>query len=396
MLGHVRLPSNLGDQLSDGFRAAYNTSTVKDWCLGLGLPYIPMMPPRMGHTYQPHYGPGFGTGNGTEFEQPEAYVAQIPNASVIGGWGAVFTDNGYALWDIARCERSERFDLTSGDLPIVNRDEIRANFSAVADEDIPEGILLQSWFASNFHHWLIEHLPRLALIERMCIPATVPLLIDERALAVPQLVDALAAFDTVGHPVIGLTPGTKYDVGNLHVPSCLFGTGPNLRGSLVVETGDVTIHREAITWLRDRFAPVETPGTRRIYIDRRAKMAPVRLRNGDEVRAVFEEFGFETVHPGTMTFAEQRETFGNASIIAGESGAAMPNIILAPESTKMICLQAQRWDLNVYCDLATYGGQQNLFIAGTEIYDPLQAQQTYQRPFVIDTSALRATLADIL
>jgi hypothetical protein len=350
----------------------------------------------MGFTYGPWYGPGFGTGPGTEFEQPEAYVAQIPNASVIGGWGTVFTDNGYALWDIARCERSERFDLTSPDMPVVNRQEIHANFSEAADDVIPEGILLQSWFASNWHHWLIEHLPRLALIEKMVIPASVPILIDVRALEVPQIVDALAAFDQSGHPVIGLTPGTKYDVGNLYVPSCLFGTGPNLRGSYVVETGDVTIHREAITWLRDRFTPSEYPGNRRVYIDRRAKMAPVRLRNGDEVRAVFEEFGFETVSPGNLTFVEQRAVFGNASIIAGESGAAMTNIIFAPRSTKMLVMQAQPWPLNVYADLATYGDQQNLFIAGTEVYDPLQAQQTYQRPFVVDTSALRATLADIL
>ena len=382
--------------MSDGYRAIYNTSTVKDWCVGLGLLYTPMIPSRMGFTHSPWYGPGFGTGKGTEFEQSEAYVAQIPNASVIGGWGTVFTDNGYALWDIARCERSERFDITSPDMPVVNREEIHVNFSEVADEVIPEGILLQSWYAGNWHHFLVEHLPRLVLTERLHVPATVPILIDERVLAVPQLVDALAVFDQTGHTVIGLTPGTKYDVGLLHVPSCLFGTGPNLRVGYVVETGDVTIHREAIGWLRDRFAPSETPGQRRIYIDRRANMAPVRLRNGNEVRAVFEEFGFETVSPGNMTFAEQRAVFGNASIIAGESGAAMTNIIFTPQSTPMICLQAQRWPLNVYADVCTYGGQQNMFIVGTEVYDPLQAHQTYQRPFEIDTPALRATLADIL
>jgi capsular polysaccharide biosynthesis protein len=320
----------------------------------------------------------------------------VQDAAVIGGWGVVFTRNGYALWDVARCDQADRFDLTSGSLPVVDRDEVQANFGSVADDDIPEGILLQSWFASSYHHWLIEHLPRLALIERMDIPATVPLLIDERALAVPQLVDALAAFDIAGHPVVGLAPGVRYDVRKLYVPSCLFGTGPNLKGSLVVETGDVTIHREAIRLLRERFAPVERPGTRRIYIDRTAKMAPVRLLNGQEVRAVFEEFGFETVSPGNMTFAEQRGTFGDASIIAGESGAAMTNIILAPESTRMLVMQAQRWPLNIYGDLATYGGQQNMFIAGTEKYDPHMAQQTYQRPFEINTAALRATLADIL
>src|ERR1035437_1260525 len=389
------LPSHLGNQLSDGFTASYNTSTVRDWCVGMGLPYTPLIPACHGFTYAPSYD-RFGTGTSTAFDVPEAYVAEVQDAAVIGGWGVVFTRNGYALWDVARCDQADRFDLTSGSLPVVDRDEVQANFGSVADDDIPEGILLQSWFASSYHHWLIEHLPRLALIERMDIPATIPLLVDERALAVPQLVDALAAFDIVGHHVVGLAPGVRYDVRKLYVPSCLFGTGPNLKGSLVVETGDVTIHREAIRLLRERFAPVERPGPRRIYIDRTAKMAPVRLLNGQEVRAVFEEFGFETVSPGNMTFAEQRDLFGDASIIAGESGAALTNIVLAPQSTKLIVMQASRWPLNIYGDMAAYGDQECLFVVGDIIRNAFSAFMPYQAAFNMNPDSLRAILADIL
>jgi hypothetical protein len=390
--------------LSDGYSTTYETSTVRDWCLGTGLPYTPLIPARRGFTYAPSYN-RLGQGEATEFETPEAYVAEVPNCAVIGGWGAVFGEpetnttlaGEYlpALWDVALCEQADRFSLTSGDMPYVGRDYIEARFSFVQDEPIPEGILLQSWFGSNWHHWLIEHLPRLTLIEQAGVPTGVPLLVDSRAMDIPQLVEALTAY-APSRPVVALQPGVKYHVGTLYVPSCLFGTGPNLKPGLDVEIGDVTLHREAITYLRERFAPIEKQGTRRIYIDRRAKMAPVRLSNGDAVRSVFEEFGFETVHPGTLTFAEQRDMFGNAAIIAGESGAALTNIVLAPQSTKMIVLQASRWTLSVYSDIAAYGRQETLFIVGDVIHNAFSDFMPYQAPFTMNTSTLRTTLADIL
>ena len=105
-------------------------------------------------------------------------------------------------------------------------------------------------------------------------------------------------------------------------------------------------------------------------------------------------YGFETVHPASMTFAEQREVFGNAAIIAGESGAAMTNIVLAPQSTVMFVMQAQKWPLNIYADLASYGGQRNIFMAGDlTVGGPIQ---TYQASFTIDPSKLRGVMTDIL
>jgi capsular polysaccharide biosynthesis protein len=363
--------------------------------MGLGLPYTPLIPARRGFTYAPSYD-RFGTGPATEFNVPEAYVAEIPNCSVIGGWGVVFPGDGRALWDVAQCEQADRFCLISTELPHVDRQRIEAGFVSVSETPIPTGILLQSWFASNFHHWLIEHLPRLSLIEQVGVPDGVPILVDSRAMDIPQLVEALAAYNPQGRQIIPLQPGVKYNVGKLYVPSCLFGTGPNLRPGLNVEIGDVTLHREAITWLRERFAPVERPGTRRIYIDRRAKMAPIRLSNGADVQAVFEEFGFETVRPGTMSFAEQRDLFGDASIIAGESGAALTNIVLAPQSTKLIVMQASRWDLNVYGDMAAYGDQECLFVVGDIIRNAFSAFMPYQAAFNMNPDSLRAILADIL
>jgi capsular polysaccharide biosynthesis protein len=308
----------------------------------------------------------------------------------------VTTEDHQALFDIAQCERAERLNLESSTMPLVNRDQIQVRISEASGEYIPEGVLLQSWFAANYHHWLVEHLPKIMLIEQAGVPVQIPLLVDEKAYEISQLRDLLTVIDSYHRPVFPLRWAVEYQVGNLIVPSNLFGTAPNLRGNLQVETGDVTVAREAIEFLRSRLAPENKKGSRLIYIDRRAKMAPVRLKNGDAVRGVFERLGFETVSPGTMTFAAQRELFSDAAVIAGESGAAMTNVLLAPKSTVMICLQAQRWPLNIYSDLCAYGGQKSLFIVGEIVFDPAAPIQSYQAPFEMDPDALALILGRIL
>jgi len=338
-------------------------------------------------TYGPYYGPDPGISTPTAFLRPEAYLAEVHDCHVLGGFGVVFQGDE-ALLDLAM--GSNRYDLSSGLVPVVNRERVSIDVARVDDGTIPEGILLQSWFASNYHHWMVEHLPKLLLAED--VPPEVPLLVDGKGWEVPQLRDALCA--VTDRKVIPLDWNVIYHVNRLHVPSNLFGTGPNLHRGLEVQVGDVTLYSEAIEWLRGRLT-LTIPGHRRIYIDRRAVMAPVRLKNGDEVQQIFEDFGFETVHPADMTFAEQRGMFGDAAYVAGETGAAMTNVLLAPSSTVMICMQAQRWPLNIYADLCTYGGQRNLFIAGNPAPGETDGR-TYQAAFTVDIDLLSETLVRIL
>jgi hypothetical protein len=379
--------------MSDGFVISYTPTTVREWCQSHGSPYRVLIEERDAVTFGPNYGSKPGFGPTSHFRAPEAYVAEVAGAHVLGGIGIV-TVAGQVLWDIAACERADRFDLVGGSIVASSRESITVQSARVCDDPIPAGILLQSFFGANYHHWLVEHLPRLLLVERAGIPTDVPLLVDLRVLAVPQLSEAISAL--TDREVIGLEPDVQYEVTRLYIPSCLYGTGPNLQRGLEVEIGDVTLHREAIDYLRERLAPPRPwPGGRRIYIDRRAKMAPVRLLNGGEVRAVFESFGFETVSPGLLTFAQQRALFGDAEWIAGESGAALTNVLLASSSATMICMQAKRWPLSIYSDLAAYGKQKSLFIVGASSSAGADGR-TYQADFAIDTDELRATLESIL
>jgi capsular polysaccharide biosynthesis protein len=364
--------------------------TVKEWCEATDSRYIPLIPAREGQTHAPYYGPGVGFGTTTPFPQAERYVAEVDNVSVVGGHGVVITEDA-VLFDPAFGPHSDRFLFNNSALTMQGEDMQVAAYRR--DEHLDSGVLLQSWYGGNYHHWLVEHLPKLMLLEQAGIPSEIPLLIDARVFTVPQLLEVFDVVDHQGREVIGLTPDTEYAVDHLVIPSNMFGTGPDLHFGLEVEVGDVTIDREAVEFVRQRVSGTGT-GQRRLYIDRRAVSAPIRLRNGAEVQEVFQSLGFEVIHPAEYSFGQQQEMFSNAAVIAGESGAAMTNVLLAPKEAVMICLQALPFSLNIYSDLCAYGGQRSRFLVGDA--DPYIGGPSYQSSFVYDPVKLREELDSIL
>ena len=366
----------------------YQPVTVKEWCNAGQGRYTPKLPERVGTTYAPNYGPGFKLGEATWYPQPEAYVAEFDNVSVVGGQGFVLADT-VALFDPLFGPRAYRYSFANSVVTTATPDVLVVSVRE-SSQVIPEGVLVQSWFGMNYHHWLVEHLSKTMFLED--IPATVPLLIDERVLATPQLLEALAVVDPQHRPYIPLQYGYEYQVKHLVVPSNLFGTGPDLQWGLEVEVGDVTVEREGVEYIRRRVAS-GGHGNKKLYIDRIPLNAPIRLRNREEVVEVYQEYGFEIVYPADLTFAEQRETFSHASVIAGESGAAMTNVLLAPTSTAMICMQATNFPLQIYADLCAYGGQRSIFLVGDT--DPVSGP-TYQASFTYPADRLRDELARIL
>jgi capsular polysaccharide biosynthesis protein len=364
--------------------------TAKAWCEMTGSRYTPLIPAHEGLTHAPYYGPGLGIGSTTPYPQSEKYVAEIENVSVVGGHGYVITENA-VLFDPAFGPHAERFKFSNSTLSMVGDDLRVAAYRF--DNHLDSGVLFQSWYAGNYHHWLVEHLPKLMLLEQAEISPEIPLLIDARVFAVPQLLEVFDVIDLQGRAVIGLTPDTEYAVDHLVVPSNMFGTGPDLQPGLDVIVGDVTIDKEAVEFVRQRVSGSGS-GQRRLYIDRRAVSAPIRLRNGAEVASVFKSFGFEVIHPAEYSFGQQQEMFSNAAVIAGESGAAMTNMLLAPKEAVMICLQSLPFPINVYSDLAAYGEQRSRFIVGTA--DPVHSSQPpYQASFTMDPGFLSKELKDL-
>jgi hypothetical protein len=349
-----------------------NFCSVRDWCIRNDAPYRVVVPAKTVPFYLPRTDE-LGFGASVPLAQPEIYLAEVSGATVTGGTGVVRARDEAMLFDMACCERSERYDLGEWTRPWDR---------AVGEVAIEAGILLQSQYAVNYSHWLIEHVARLLSLG----DTDLPLLVDARAMKIPQLAEALAA--ATGRMVIPLGP-ELYRVEHLVIPGQVAWMPPNLRAGLDLEIGDVVISREAVQFLRETLGHPGEPRDR-LFVYRQPLTAPVRLANAAEVAETFASLGFTIVRPETLSFAQERELFSTAAVVAGEGGSGLMNMLWAPTEAVMVCLSIPA-QVNFGINLVNLSGQRAISIHGpiTERLDSLP----YQSKFEISPDAIREAVS---
>ncbi len=284
---HVRLPGWPGTAESGG-------ATVTR------LGEIAPQPLARARTVHPVRSPDFDARQAEGIPGRPLLVVTAPGASLATDGGAVITAEGElvydTLWDDPHYERSE-FSSRRRLAPPTVLDGTCAS-------------LISLWH-SNYHHWLFEALPRLAVLERAGL-SHLPLIVPERP--APFHRDTLAA---LGHP-----PARWRPFAHEHVrPDVLVWASP-------ASTVGVP-SRYAVDWLRKGFlrgrAPAPTP-RRRIYLSRRLAYAR-RVANEQEVAETLARHGFETVDAERLTFGQQVELFAAAEAVVAPHGAGLSNIV---------------------------------------------------------------------
>jgi capsular polysaccharide biosynthesis protein len=174
----------------------------------------------------------------------------------------------------------------------------------------------------NYFHFLVEILPRLAILETEGVPTPerwyVPLgqsfqrEILELAGFLPQ--DGIVDADAVPHVQAErlLVPG---------LPDAFKRTPP-----------------WSVMFTRDRLRPpdVELVPGRRIYVTRGKQRHNRIVTNESEVVGTLAGLGFEVVDPGAHSVAEQIRMFAEAECIVSPHGAALTNILFASAGASVI------------------------------------------------------------
>jgi capsular polysaccharide biosynthesis protein len=371
-------------------------TTVADWCaahIDAGAHYRTVLPPCPDVIYPPAY-VGEPRPDPIPLTRPETYVAQIPEATVVGGESFVLAPDGAIVWDIAVTPDSARFDLAERVTRYAQGGVALIDATSATSPRIEAAIDLAGVSSFNYFHWLVEFLARFANLEAApeLDTAQLPLLVDRAVTAVPQLMAALAAIAGPDRSIIALDPGTAYRVGRLVLPSQLSWMPNNLRDGEDLEIADFYVSAAAIDFLRGRLAPGGTkaagPGHRRVYLLK--SVGSRRLLNGAELEAVLPEFGVEVVHPERLDFEEQIRLFADAKLVIAESGAALTNLLFCPPRARVVVLVAERWNAGPYSQIAGVLGQEMVFVTGM-----LRERhyKTYQSGFSIDPADLRRALA---
>ena len=368
-----------------------------DWCAGHGAPYAvtssasteALHPPRfVGET-----GPDVIAAT-----KPETYVAEVPDATVIGEESLVLAGSGEVVWDLAIHDRADRFDLTERVLKFAAGGTALVDAEWQSPAGVEAAVHLLGVSSVNYFHMMIEILPRLANLEAASDGtdyASLPLLVDAASLAIPQHLDALRAIVGPNRRIIPVERETAVHVDRLVVPSQLAWMSNNLKDGLEIEAEDVLISEAAVRFLRERLTPpdlrLRRRGSRRIHL---VKPGSKRLMNAAELVPVLDKYSLEPVAPESLSIEEQIRLFADVDVLVCETGAGLTNLVFAPEAARVVVMTGSAtWRPTWFSQIAGIRGQSMTYVAGTVT---AASQKSYQSCFVIDPSTLDAVLAEVL
>ena len=234
-------------------------------------------------------------------------VAVIPDGRLVTTSGAVITATGHlvmeTLWDRFHWQRV--FDP-----PPKLMDPVRVEGRVAS--------IVSSW-CHNYHHWLFEALPRLAVLEASGLTYD--------RLIVPN---ELSSFHHETLALIGIPPDRLVPHHNHHIVADeLIWASPlapfEQPSPLVVD------------WLRHKLGADEVyaavgdadPG-RRLYLSRRGVR---KVANEAQLIAALAPLGFEVVDPDRLSVAEQVKLFAESGLAIGGHGAAFSNAIFSRQMT---------------------------------------------------------------
>jgi capsular polysaccharide biosynthesis protein len=209
----------------------------------------------------------------------------------------------------------------------------------------PAVLLLGPW-SWIYHHWIIEALTRLWVLDVFPDLAKLPVVVPANLTSF-QLASLLAM--GIKKDQLLLFDGSNWLFTNLYVPSFMAPGGHS---------------RPQMKWLKEKLFTAfgieeKKAGTRRLYISR-GDVATRNIINEQELISVLKSWDFEIIMPGNLPLPEQVELFSEAAIICGTSGSGMTNHIFAPRQATLIEMQPDsyinraHWFSSNLCDQNYY------------------------------------------
>ena len=225
-------------------------------------------------------------------------VAVIPGAQLVSEFGFVLSPDYQIIaetaWDDEQLEASEL--LSTPTLP-----QPRALAGRHAS-------IVSQWCSAYFH-WVLDALPRVAVLERVGL--------DGLPLIVP---DVLSSFQQASLEMLGIGPERLTPYKPCVKPDVLVWPAP------AGHTGNPPSW--AVRWLRERFTPRVVAKERRLYVSRSAAKGR-RVTNEAALVKALSQHGFEVVRPEELAFRDQIRLFAEAEIVVAPHGAANTNVAFA-------------------------------------------------------------------
>lgn len=243
----------------------------------------------------------------------------------------------------------------------------------------------------NFYHFTFELLPKLIRTARTS-PASVVVVPESAASHAVHL----QLMEATGCQVTTLAENQRHQFRSAVMMPAPHQSALNLTRGMLPKKGDYTYDRPSVVALRstaERAAvgPGSSHGTY-VFL---ARPAGQRAYNQDDVVEVALARGFTVAYPHAMSLADQLETFQDADVIVGPSGAAWVNLIHCKPGTRAISWLPRHFsEFSAYTRLAEAVGVEMTMV----LYDtpPLSTQATAVTGYELDLAEFDAALVSVM
>lgn len=240
-----------------------------------------------------------------------ATVTTIPRGRVVGDYGAIIAPENAFLFDLSPYFAVRRPEGH----PIFRR--IRLPRLEIYDDMIA---VLACRGVDNYYHFLIDVLPRLALIEQVIPLDEIDYFVVKADLPFQQ---QLLAHMGIAERVLDSRSSPHIQARQLIVPSL------------------PAQYRQTPPWisqfLKERLMSDQRIGTRRrLYVSRGTAERTRRIVNEEEVVGMLAALDVETMRPEKLGVKEQIRMFSEAELIISPHGAAMANLMFCEPGTTVI------------------------------------------------------------
>jgi capsular polysaccharide biosynthesis protein/glycosyltransferase involved in cell wall biosynthesis len=251
---------------------------------------------------------------------PASFVAEIQGARIWGDYNAaILTADGRLIQELSK-------DMWG---PVLHNIYTRIRLPRPRLLKGRTLSLITPEAANNYHHWMVDLLPRAGLVERAGwdLRAFDHILIKDRQHAFQR--ETLRRLGLDESRLIRVRDNDHFQAETLVVPSI------HLNNTLVSPVD--------LRYVRQLFLPADPAKPhRRLYLGRR-DAAHRRVVNEAALLPILHAHGFEEVSMAGLTVAQQARMLSEAVVVVAPNGSALANLLFAPPGCHVIEFLAPGW-----------------------------------------------------
>lgn len=249
---------------------------------------------------------------------PETFILTIPRGRVYSTNGIVLANDCLIKELLWRWSFLRTSYLDLNDLP--KPEYIGKRVAVIAQEG-----------SSNYYHWMVEVLPKLAMLEQSNISYD-QLYVSTQ---LPFMRQTLSLFGVNQEKIVEAGPSTHIEAQELIIPSA-----PAL---------SCYTPRWIVEYLRNKLIPQadhifsKQLFSKKVFVSRK-KASYRRILNEDEVFVMLEPLGFVRYNLEDLTVLEQVHLFHQAEVIVAPHGAGLVNLVFAQPNALIVELFQEHED----------------------------------------------------